>query len=183
VDVAAALARDGFRPLVASRGGRLAAELEASGGELIAMALDTKAPHALAANAVRLRNLIRTRNIALVHARSRAPAWSALWAARRAHVPFVTTYHGIYNASNPLKRFYNSVMARADAVIANSEWTAAHIASQYGFKPKRLIVIPRGIDLAQFDPAGIAPSRTARHPVAGSADALEGPDGIPRRAR
>jgi glycosyltransferase involved in cell wall biosynthesis len=161
VDVAAALARDGFRPLVASRGGRLAAELEASGGELIAMALDTKAPHALAANAVRLRNLIRTRSIALVHARSRAPAWSALWAARRAHVPFVTTYHGIYNASNPLKRFYNSVMARADAVIANSEWTAAHIVSQYGFKPKRLIVIPRGIDLAQFDPAGIAPSRTA----------------------
>jgi glycosyltransferase involved in cell wall biosynthesis len=78
-----------------------------------------------------------------------------------AHVPFVTTYHGIYNASNPLKRFYNSVMARADAVIANSQWTAEHIKSQYRFAPKHLVVIPRGFDLVRFDPAGIPPERTA----------------------
>jgi glycosyltransferase involved in cell wall biosynthesis len=161
VDVAAALAREGFQPLVASRGGRMVTELVVSGSELIKMSLNTKAPHALVANAYRLRDLIRTRNIALVHARSRAPAWSALWAARMARVPFVTTYHGIYNASNPLKRFYNSVMARADAVIANSQWTAAHIRSQYRFAPKNLVVIPRGIDLARFDPAGIPPERAA----------------------
>jgi glycosyltransferase involved in cell wall biosynthesis len=161
VDVAAALAREGFQPLVASRGGRMETELVVSGGELIKLPLDTKAPHALAANAYRLRDLIRTRNIALVHARSRAPAWSALWAARMAKVPFVTTYHGIYNASNPLKRLYNSVMARADAVIANSQWTAAHIRSQYRFAPKNLVVIPRGIDLASFDPAGVASERAA----------------------
>ena len=139
----------------------MAAELALSGGELVPLPLDTKAPHALVANAYRLRDLIRTRNVALVHARSRAPAWSALWAARLARVPFVTTYHGIYNASNPLKRFYNSVMARADAVIANSHWTAAHIKSQYRFAPKNLIVIPRGIDLARFDPAGVPPDRAA----------------------
>ena len=161
VDVAAALAREGWQPLVASRGGRMATELVVSGGELIKLPLDTKAPYALVANAYRLRDLIRTRNIALVHARSRAPAWSALWAARMAKVPFVTTYHGIYNASNPLKRFYNSVMVRADAVIANSQWTAAHIAQKYRVKPKRLVVIPRGVDLAQFDPAGVAPDRIA----------------------
>jgi glycosyltransferase involved in cell wall biosynthesis len=161
VDIAAAWAREGFQPLVASRGGRLVTELVVSGGELIEMGLDTKAPHALIANAYRLRDLIRTRSIALVHARSRAPAWSALWAARMAHVPFVTTYHGIYNASNPLKRFYNSVMARADAVIANSQWTAEHIKSQYRFAPKHLVVIPRGFDLVRFDPAGIPPERTA----------------------
>ena len=134
VDVAAALAREGFQPLVASQGGRMATELVISGGELIQMKLDTKAPHALVANAYRLRDLIRTRNVALVHARSRAPAWSALWAARMAHVPFVTTYHGIYNASNPLKRFYNSVMARADAVIANSQWTAARYPRAIPFR-------------------------------------------------
>lgn len=98
VDVAAALAREGFQPLVASRGGRMVTELVVSGGELIKLPLDTKAPHALLVNAYRLRDLIRTRNVALVHARSRAAAWSALWAARMAHVPFVTTYHGIYNA-------------------------------------------------------------------------------------
>src|SRR5271169_5895163 len=67
VDVAAALARDGFWPLVASRGGRMAAELALSGGELVPLPLDTKAPHALVANAYRLRELIRTRNVALVH--------------------------------------------------------------------------------------------------------------------
>jgi glycosyltransferase involved in cell wall biosynthesis len=162
VDVAAALAKAGFEPLVASRGGRMTGELKAAGGKLIALPLDTKLPHALVLNAYRLRNVIRARNIRLVHARSRAPAWSALWAARMASVPFVTTYHGIYNASNPFKRYYNSVMAKADAVIANSQWTADHIKAEYRFAPKNLTVIPRGMDLARFDPENIAPERVAR---------------------
>src|SRR6185295_4338030 len=69
------------------------------------------------------------------------------------------TYHGIYNARGPFKRWYNSVMARGDAVIANSEWTANHINSSYGFHPKRLTVIPRGLDLEYFNPANVAPER------------------------
>jgi glycosyltransferase involved in cell wall biosynthesis len=191
--VAAALAREGFQPLVASRGGRMVTELVVSGGELIKCRSIRRRHMRSSPTPIGLRDLIRTRNIALVHARSRAPAWSALWAARMAHVPFVTTYHGIYNASNPLKRFYNSVMARADAVIANSQWTAAHIKSQYRFAPKHLVVIPRGIDLARFDPADIPPERAAAlraawgakerrhgHPVAGTADALERPDRVHR---
>ena len=162
VDVAAALTRAGFEALVASSGGRMAHELNSAGAKLIPLPLDTKAPHNLLSNAYRLRDLIRARNVVLVHARSRAPAWSALWAARMARVPFVTTYHGIYNASNPLKRFYNSVMARADAVIANSQWTADHVSSEYRFTPKNLTVIPRGIDMTRFDPASVAPERVAR---------------------
>lgn len=152
IDVAAALAREGFLPLVATEGGRMLDELRAVGGEWVAMPVDAKAPHTLAANVMRLRALIRKRNIRLVHARSRAPAWSALFAARAERVPFVTTYHGIYNARSGLKRFYNSVMARGDAVIANSEWTAAHIAGEYRFAPKRLVVIPRGVDFGRFEP-------------------------------
>jgi glycosyltransferase involved in cell wall biosynthesis len=74
---------------------------------------------------------------------------------------FVTTYHGIYNAKNPLKRGYNSVMARGDAVIANSEWTARHILATYRFQPKNLTIIPRGIDLGYFDPARVSPERVA----------------------
>ncbi|HEY4124132.1 MAG TPA: glycosyltransferase family 4 protein [Rhizomicrobium sp.] len=159
LDVAAALVREGFTALVASKGGRLEAELAASGAELVRMDAASKAPHIIFSNALLLRDIIRTRGVKLLHARSRAPAWSALMAAGMAKVPFVTTYHGIYNASNPLKRFYNSVMIRADAVIANSQWTANHIARAYKRAPKRLAVIPRGIDLDYFDPASIAPDR------------------------
>ncbi len=76
-----------------------------------------------------------------------------------AKIPFVTTYHGIYNAKSGFKRFYNSVMARGDAVIANSEWTGAHIAKEYRFRPKHLVVIPRGVDFTRFDPAALPPDR------------------------
>jgi glycosyltransferase involved in cell wall biosynthesis len=159
VEIAGALAQEGFHPLVASAGGRLEPQLQAVGGELIRLPLATKAPHTLIANISRLAQIIRSKNVKLVHARSRAPAWSALRAARVTRVPFVTTYHGIYNASNGLKRFYNSVMVRADAVIANSQWTADHIAREYPNRPKNIVVIPRGVDLSVFDPAGVAPDR------------------------
>jgi glycosyltransferase involved in cell wall biosynthesis len=159
VEIAAALAGDGFIPLVASAGGRMEPQLAAAGGELIRLPLDTKAPQRIFANAVHLARILRTRNVKIVHARSRAPAWSALMAARMTGVRFVTTYHGIYNAGHALKRFYNSVMVRADVVIANSQWTADHIARTYRKPPKRLVVIPRGVDLAVFDPATVAPER------------------------
>jgi glycosyltransferase involved in cell wall biosynthesis len=134
-------------------------ELEDAGGEWIALPADAKAPHTLFANAIRLRDLIHARNVKLIHARSRAPAWSSLWAARMARIPFVTTYHGSYTARSALKRLYNSIMARGDAVIANSQWTAAHIRSQYAFAPKKLVTIPRGIDLSRFDPVTVARER------------------------
>jgi glycosyltransferase involved in cell wall biosynthesis len=162
VEIAEALTREGFRPLVASEGGRLEPQLAQVGGELIRLPLATKAPHAIIVNMARLADVIRSNDVKLVHARSRAPAWSALRAARVTGVPFVTTYHGFYKASNALKRLYNSVMIRADAVIANSQWTADHIAEEYKRKPKRLVVIPRGVDLSVFDPAGVAPDRVER---------------------
>ncbi|HEX4077318.1 MAG TPA: glycosyltransferase family 4 protein [Rhizomicrobium sp.] len=162
VEIAAALAHAGFVPLVASEGGRMVAEFEAAGGEWLPMPLDAKSPSALLANARRLRDLIRRRNIRLVHARSRAPAWSALWAARRTGTAFVTTFHGAYAADFPLKRLYNSVMLRGDAVIANSQWTADHIREDYWLRPKRLVVIPRGVDLDRFDPAGVPRERVLR---------------------
>jgi glycosyltransferase involved in cell wall biosynthesis len=100
--------------------------------------------------------LVRQRNVSIIHARSRAPAWSAWSAARLTGTPFVTTFHGIYNARNPLKRFYNSVMARGDNVIANSEYTREHILEFYGCAdPQHLTAVPRGVDLAVFDRNGL----------------------------
>ena len=157
IDIARALTRAGWTALVATRGGRMALELKEAGGELIRVSADSKNPRTIWANAGHLVRLIRERNISLIHARSRAPAWSALIAARRCRIPFVTTYHGIYQAKGPLKRWYNSVMAKGDVVIANSEWTADHVRRTYA--PKHLVTIPRGIDLAYFDPATVAPHR------------------------
>ncbi len=161
IDIAEALVREGFAAPVASAGGRLEPLLEAAGGELIRMNVETKAPQTVLGNARALYRLARQRNVKLIHARSRAPAWSALWAAYFAGLPFVTTYHGIYNAGNPLKRFYNSVMARGDAVIANSEWTADHLMAEHRVSRDRVHIIHRGIDTAVFDPAGVAPDRVA----------------------
>ncbi|MGH6888148.1 MAG: glycosyltransferase family 4 protein [Rhizomicrobium sp.] len=159
VDIAGALVRAGYRSLVASEGGRLVPELQSLGGEWVRMPLDAKSPFALLANARKIAALVRTQNIALLHARSRAPAWSALWAARRAAVPLVTTWHGAYAVDLPFKRFYNSVMLRSDAVIANSHWTAEHMRANYRRAPKLCVVIRRGVDPDRFDPARVHPER------------------------
>ena len=155
VDVAKAVAEHGGRSLVVSQGGRLEDELHAADVIALRLPLDGKAPWTLAANALALRKLIRTERVDLVHARSRAPAWSALWAARRAGAAFVTTYAGVYNARSSLKRGYNGVMAKGDRVIANSAFTAAHLIAQHGADPARVKTIPRGIDLHRFDPARV----------------------------
>ncbi|MCW5725528.1 MAG: glycosyltransferase family 4 protein [Maricaulaceae bacterium] len=150
LEVAEAVVRAGGRALVASEGGRMEDELRAQGGEPVRMPLASKNPFVIHANAGRLERLIRAEGVTLIHARSRAPAWSALEAARRAKIPFVTTYHGAYNARSPLKRFYNSVMARGDRVIANSEYVRSHVIAEHGIDPARIITIYRGVDAALF---------------------------------
>jgi glycosyltransferase involved in cell wall biosynthesis len=161
IEVAEALAMAGGEALVASEGGRLEGELAAAGGELIRFPAAAKNPLKLLANARRLQQLIERRGIRLVHARSRAPAWSALIAARLARVPFVTTYHGIYNQKSALKGWYNSVMARGDMVIANSHYTADIVRARHGTPDARLRVIHRGVDLARFAPEAVGAERIA----------------------
>lgn len=150
--MAEAISRAGGLALIASAGGRLEPDLEAAGGELIKLPTHTKNPFVAIANAFRLASIAKKRGVQIIHARSRAPAWSALWAARMAGVSFVTTFHGIYNARSPLKRFYNSVMARGDLVIANSHYTGEHILEHYRQAERdRIVVIPRGVDIDVFD--------------------------------
>jgi len=163
VEVAAALKAAGAKALVASEGGRLTRELEAAGAELIEMPnAGSKNPLTVLSHASWLRKLIRARKVDLVHARSRAPAWSALWAARGAKVKFVTTYHGVYSSGGALKRLYNSVMARGDVVIANSEYTAGHVRAEHPFATSRIVTIPRGVDMAAFRPEAVGNERIAK---------------------
>ena len=161
LDVAAALTAAGCRALVASAGGRLEDELAARGGRLVKMPVQSKNPFTLLANADRLRGLIQRERVDLVHVRSRAPAFSALSAANRTGVPLVATYHGLYSARSPLKRWYNAVMTRGDLVIANSDYTRAHVIAEHGTDPDKVVSIPRGVDLARFDPAAVSPERVA----------------------
>ena len=124
----------GRRPCHRTRpkGGRLVQRLRDTGAEVQFFPAAAKNPLRLLWNAHRIANVIRRDGVDLVHARSRAPAWSALIAARRTGVPFVTTYHGAYSEKSDVKRLYNSVMARGDAVIANSHYTSDLIRMRYG---------------------------------------------------
>lgn len=159
VDVARAVVRAGGQAVVASRGGRMAPALADAGGVLVEMPAQSKNPLTIVANAVRLARLIRDEGVSLIHARSRAPAFSALWAAKLTGIPFVATYHGVYNATSGLKRWYNAVMTRGDIVIANSEYTRRHVIEAHDVDPDRVIAIPRGVDLARFDPEFVGEER------------------------
>lgn len=162
VEIAAAVAGAGGTALVASAGGRLVTAVERGGGRHVMLPLATKNPIVMLSNAQRLARLIRDWRVEIVHARSRAPAWSAWLAARAAGAHFVTTYHGAYGEGFPLKRTYNSVMAKGERVIAISRYIARLIEERHGLDPARLRVIPRGVDPTVFDPGGVGPGRIAR---------------------
>lgn len=162
VEIAQAIAQAQATALVASSGGPLVRQVEQAGGIHITLPLNTKSPFGIWRNASSLGKLIRNRNVSLVHARSRAPAWSAWLACQRAGVPFVTTYHGTYREDFPFKRNYNSVMARGKIVIVASHFIADLVTTQHKVDPARIRVIPRGVDPAVFDPAIISGSRIAK---------------------
>ena len=159
LDLARAAAAAGARSLVASGGGRLEGELVRAGGELIRLPVDSRNPLTMIRNTRRLEAIIRREGVSLVHVRSRAPAFSAIAAARRAGVPVVASYHGVYGARSPPKRWYNGVMTRGDLTIANSEFTRGHILVEHGADPGKVVVVSEGIDTERFDPAEVSDER------------------------
>jgi glycosyltransferase involved in cell wall biosynthesis len=161
LEIAEATVAAGWRAYVASAGGPLVPALEALGAHHITLPLATKSPTGIWRNAGRLAAIARDEGIGVLHARSRAPAWSALLAARRVGARLVTTYHGTYNEGLPGKRLYNSVMARGDRVIAISRFIAGMVRDRHGVGDDRLRIIPRGVDERLFDPEAVAPDRIA----------------------
>jgi glycosyltransferase involved in cell wall biosynthesis len=173
-DVSAALVQAGWRSVVVSSGGPMVREIERAGGIHVTLPMDSKNPLVIRRNVRRLTDLITLHRIDLVHARSRAPAWSAWSAAQRMDRPFVTTFHGVYNAGNPLKQWYNSIMTRGTRVIAISEFVGRHIAARYGVPQNRIRIIHRGVDFAAFDPHRISQPRIVQ-----LAREWRLPDGVP----
>lgn len=163
LDVSRFLIGQGWTPIVVSNGGEHETDLLEMGAISLNLPVHSKNPLTVHANVKRLAQIIRNHDIQLVHARSRAPAWSARYAARRAGVPFVTTFHSLYSGGeNFLKRGYNAIMTSGERVIAISDYVAEHIIKRYGVSSDQLRVIPRGVDLNEFDPEKVDDARVSR---------------------
>ncbi|MEF3365918.1 glycosyltransferase family 4 protein [Methylocystis sp. 9N] len=162
VEMAEALANVGARCLVASRGGRMVSELQSKGGVWLPFPAATKNPFAMALNSVQLARIMRDEGVDIIHARSRAPAWVAYYAARQTGAKLVTTYHSAYGGDSPIKLRYNSIMTAGDAVIAISEYAAQRIRELHPECAGRVFVIPRGADLRAFSPAAVERRRVER---------------------
>ena len=162
LEIAEAVRLAGHRSLIAAEDGHLSPLAIRAGVELIHLNLSTKNPLKIWHNTKKLRAIISENQVDLVHAHSRAPAWSAWRAARRAGIPFVTTYHGTYGESTRLKKRYNKVMAAGDRVVAVSHFIEDLIKSRYKIDPDKIRVIHNGVDLHKFDPASVRGDRAVR---------------------
>jgi glycosyltransferase involved in cell wall biosynthesis len=162
IEISAALVAAGWQSFVASAGGKMAHELTRHGATHVTLPLASKNPFVMRRNVKRLAALIERFDIDIVHARSRAPAWSAWAAARRTGRHFVTTFHNAYGAATALRRRYNAVMGRGERVIAISHFVAEHAIATYHLPVERIRVIQRGVDLTRFDPARVSAERRIR---------------------
>lgn len=159
IDVAAAIARAGGKAIVVSKGGARVPELRRLGVSHIDLPVDSKNPLTMARNIGRLRKIIRRETVDIVHARSRAPAWSGWFACKNTRAHFVTTCHAPYNFSGEWKKRYNGIMARGERVIANSHFVADYLRKHYDVNAGDIRIIPRGAALEKFHPAAVTPER------------------------
>lgn len=174
VEMAAFIVAQGAKSFVASQGGRLVPELEAQGSNHFRLPLAQRNPFTILYSAFRLRKFIVSEKIALVHARSRAPAWAAFIACQLAGVPFVTTFHGTHRIQNRFKKKYNSIMVRGRRVIAISQFIKEHIIRNYAVKKNMIDIAPRG-----FNPAMFYPDATSDKQIQELKKSLGLVDGVP----
>ena len=159
IEIAASLGAAGARALVACAGGQIMGELQAKGGVFVPFRSRTKNPLAMALNVRRLAHLIAAEGADIVHVRSRALAWVAYGATRMTKTPFVTTFPSVDHGSNPIALRYNSVLARGDAVLTDSNFTAELIAKLYFPAAGKIRVVHHGLDCQVFTPDAVAPAR------------------------
>ena len=155
-DIAHYLPENNCKSFIVTSGGELTKFIDKKKVKLIRLPVQSKNPILIFFNSIILIAIILFFNITIVHARSRAPAWSCLLATKLTRRKFVTTFHGTYNFSGKLKKLYNSVMVRSDLIIAGSNFIFSHIKENYSDLltiKKKFLVIFRGINVDYFDPS------------------------------
>ncbi len=155
-DIAHYLPENNSQSFIVTSGGELIKFIDKEKVKLIKLPVHSKNPFLIFFNAIILIGIILFYNISIVHARSRAPAWSCLVATKMTRRKFVTTFHGTYNFNSKIKKFYNSVMVRSDLIIAGSNFIFSHIKENYSEflnSKKKFLVIFRGINVDYFDPS------------------------------
>ncbi len=155
-DIAHYLPENNCKSFIVTSGGELTKFIDKKKVKLIRLPVHSKNPILIFFNSIILIGIILFFNITIVHARSRAPAWSCFLATKLTKRKFVTTFHGTYNFSGKLKKFYNSVMVRSDLIIAGSNFIFSHIKENYSellTLKKKFLVIFRGINVDYFDPS------------------------------
>jgi len=154
-DIAHYLPENNCKSFIVTSGGDLIKYVDKKKVKVIKLPVQSKNPILILFNAIALSIIILFHNIQIVHARSRAPAWSCLFATKITGRRFVTTFHGTYNFKSKIKKFYNSVMVRSDLIIAGSNFIFSHIKENYSEfldNRKKFLVIFRGINVDYFDP-------------------------------
>jgi glycosyltransferase involved in cell wall biosynthesis len=154
-DIAHYLPENGCKSFIVTSGGELTKFINKEKVKLIKLPVQSKNPLLIIFNTLALILIIIFNNISIVHARSRAPAWSCLFATKITRRKFVTTFHGTYNFNNKIKKFYNSVMVKSNLIIAGSNFIFSHIKNNYSDYldiKNKLLVIFRGINVDYFDP-------------------------------
>ncbi len=157
-DIAHYLPENNCQSFIVTSGGELTKFIDKKKVKLIRLPVHSKNPLLMIFNSIALIGIILFFDISIVHARSRAPAWSCLLATKLTRRKFVTTFHGTYNFEGKFKKFYNSVMVRSDLIIAGSNFIFSHIKENYSDfidKKKKFLVIFRGINVDYFDPSTI----------------------------
>tara|TARA_Y100000741_G_scaffold342292_1_gene305182 strand:- start:300 stop:1454 length:1155 start_codon:yes stop_codon:yes gene_type:complete len=153
-DIAHYLPENNCKSFIVTSGGELLKFVDKKKVKIYRLPVQSKNPLLIFINSIILVGIILLNNISIVHARSRAPAWSCLFASKITGRKFVTTFHGTYNFNSKIKKFYNSAMVRSDLIIAGSNFIFTHIKKNYSNylnEKKKLLVIFRGINIDYFD--------------------------------
>ena len=152
IEIASELQKRGIKNFVASAGGRMEGNLERLKVKHFTLPLKTKNIFKMWLNSLRLAKIIKENGITVVHARSRAPAWSAYWAAKKCGVHYMTTFHGTYGLGPcGIKKIYNQVMTFGERVIAISNHIKEHIIKNYGTDESKIRLIARCVNMDNFD--------------------------------
>tara|TARA_B100000282_G_scaffold237769_1_gene180325 strand:- start:1372 stop:2538 length:1167 start_codon:yes stop_codon:yes gene_type:complete len=159
IDIAAELVSAGAQAIVVSNGGSRVHELARAGAVHISLPVHTKNPVMMWKNVGQIRKIIQRYGVNIVHARSRAPAWSAYYACRKTPAHFMTTCHAPYNISGETKKFYNSSIAQGERVIAISQFVANYLRENYQLSDDIIRIIPRGIPMDRFHPTAVTAQR------------------------